>query len=484
MQKKFFGNMWMAYSDIFNTRDEEAKGRVITLTSNILAAFYNVFITGIFYTGFLTMYGMSITDTGIITFIPFIANMFGIFSGKILGRFPRPKRILISTKIIFYALYIIATTVMPLFVTDPKARLVCFVVILFVAYAVYAPFSPGLTTWFYNFFPKENDRRARYLMLLQIFSSVMSSMILLFSSFLTDMLQNSPYQDQLILGFRYFAFVLVVIECFFQSKAKEYPSPDNPDLKIREVFTLPFQYPKFLACMVMMFVWNFIANLNNGLWNYHLLNHMHFSYMLINTMSVAYTVVLIALSPLWQRVLRRYSWIKTFGIAELLWVPTEFLFFMMTPERSYLYVPLCITQHILNVGLNISWANILYMNLPEENSTTHIVFNSIGSNIFAFLGLITGTWVSSLTGDDTIYMLGMDVYSVQFTTVLRGIFMFAMGLFLVLKWKIFTRDIDIEEIEQMKFVRNKYKYQRSGIKDMFKTFMRFLSRKLLKDWRE
>ena len=69
---------------------------MITLASNVLTGLYNIFITGIFYTGFLTMYGMSITDTGIITFIPFIANLFGIFSNKILGRFPRPKKILLT----------------------------------------------------------------------------------------------------------------------------------------------------------------------------------------------------------------------------------------------------------------------------------------------------------------------------------------------------------------------------------------------------
>lgn len=458
--EKIFHNIWDSFRETFNTENEEAKGRVITLSSNMLAAFYNVFITGIFYTGFLTMYGMSITDAGIITFVPYIANMFSIFSSKILGRFPRPKKLLLTCKIIFYALFILATTIMPGIVTDPNARLVWFVIIIFLAHVFYAPFAPGFTTWFYNFYPEDNTRRARYIMLLQIFSSITSSLILLLSGFITDMLNDSPYQDQLILGFRYFAFLLVLLEIFMQSKAKEYPSPNNPDLKLHEVFTLPFHYPKFLACMVMMFVWNFIANLNNGLWNYHLLNHLDFSYTMINTMAVLYTFVLITLSALWQRVLRRYSWIKTFGIALLFWVPTEFVLGSMTPDTTYFYVPMGLFQHVLSVGLNISYANILYMNLPTENSGTHIVFNTIGCNIFAFLGLMTGTWISSFTGDKTFNMLGMDFYSVQFTCYLRGILILILGIVLVIKWRSFTRDIDIAEIEQMKYVRQKFKHQR------------------------
>ena len=87
------------------------------------------------------------------------------------------------------------------------------------------------------------------------------------------------------------------------------------------------------------------------------------------------------------------------------------------------------------------------MNLPKEKSTTYITFNTIGCNIFAFFGLITGTWVSGLTGDTTIPMLGMDVYSVQFTTLMRGVFLLILGLFLVTKWRLFTREEDIREVE-------------------------------------
>ena len=66
------------FTEIYSTKDDEAKGRLITLGSNLAASFYNVFITGIFYTGFLTMYGIDITGAGIISFIPYIASLFSL----------------------------------------------------------------------------------------------------------------------------------------------------------------------------------------------------------------------------------------------------------------------------------------------------------------------------------------------------------------------------------------------------------------------
>jgi len=433
--------------DIYGLKDDHAKGRLISLGDSLVTSFYNVFITGIFYTGFLSMYGISITGVGVISFIPYIASCLSVFSSAVLERIQRRKPWLIASKVLFYLLYIIATTLMPQFVTGEQQRLTWFIIILFVAYGEYALFSPGFTPWFYRFYPEDNERRSRYISLNQIFSSVMSSVVLLASGLITDAVSGSPFQTQLILGLRYFAFFLVIVDVAMQACAKEYPYSQGEKIRFSQVFTLPFKYRKFLYCILLMFFWNFIANLNNGLWGYHLLNHMDFSYTLINAMSIMYTVILIFTTPLWRKVLRRYSWIKTFGISCLLFLPTEFCFFFMTKESTWMYVPLSFWQNVTSVGMNLSYSNILYMHLPSENSTAHIAFYSIGVNLFAFLGLMTGTWVSSITGDTPMLLWGISVYSIQFTTVMRGVTIFAVAMFCIFKWRLLTKDSEIAEID-------------------------------------
>ena len=459
-----FQALKMSMSDIYSTKDDEAKGRLISLGSALVAAFYNVFITGIFYTGFLSMYGISITGVGIVTFIPYIASCFSLFSSAILERIKKRKWVLLASKVYFYAMYIVATTIMPQFVTDPDARLMWFIVILFLAYSVFALFSPGFTTWFYRFYPEDNERRTRYIVLNQVFSSIMSSAILLLSGVLTDAVAGSPMQDKLIIGLRYLAFVLVLVDVGMQACAREYPYPEAPKLSISQIFTLPFRYRKFLYCMLLMFAWNFNSNLNNGTWNYHLLNHLGFNYTLLNACSVMYTVVLLCTQNAWKRILRRFSWVKTFGIAVLIFVPTEFVMFCIQPGMAWLYVIAAFIQNLISVGLNFSYSNILYMNLPEENSTAHIAFNTIGCNLFAFLGMMVGTYVASLTGDDSpIMLLGVPTYAVQFTTLMRAALMTIMGIIFIKHWKAFTRDQDIAEIEEQDAIRRRLKKQRRGI---------------------
>jgi len=435
--------------EIFSFENDESKGRIIALSSTLLTTVYNVFVTGIFYTGFLSMYGMSITDAGILTFVPFLCNMLSIFSPKLLSHFKERKKILLTAKIIYYFIYVVATTLMPQFVIDPDARLFWFVALSAIATSFYSLFSSGITNWMYCFYPKNNDLRVRYLTLTQMFSSILSSIILFGSGYLTDALQHSSFQDQLILIFRYFAFVLVLLDVFITSKAKEYPYEESAHVKLSDVFTLPFHHKKFLYCMILMFIWSYVGNLNAGLWNYHLLNHMKFSYTTINIVSVSHTVFLIVLAPIWNRVLRRYSWVKTLGISFVIMSFCEIFYFLMTPERSFIYLPNAMFQTAVSVGTNLAYANLLYLNLPKENSTAYITFNTIGVNICSFFGQITGTWISSITGDERVWMFGMNMYSVQFTTLIRGMFQITLGIIMWIKWRSFTSDMEIMRVDMM-----------------------------------
>ena len=434
-------------ADIYGLQNDRTKGRLIFLGDTLLAAIYNVFITGIFYTGFLSMYGISITGVGIVTFIPYIASCFSVFSPLILKHFKKRKAILLASKLYFYAMYIVATNVMPLFVTDPDARLVWFVVILFLAYSVNAMFSPGITSWFARFFPSQTQRRAHFFVLNQVFSAVLSSTVLMVSSLLMDSVAGLPIHDTLIVGLRYFAFLLVVADVALQARAIEYPSPEAPRLRLRDVFTLPFKYKKFMRCMIFMFVWNFTSTLNAGLWNYHLLNHLGYSYTVINSCSAIYVVILLLTNRYWEKFLQKYSWIKTFGLACIFMGLPELLHYNLRVGTEWLFVVTVLIQNAMSVPLNFSYANVLYMNLPEENATAHIAFNTIGCNVFAFLGMITGTWITSLTGDNTIPFLGMQVYSVQFTTLARAVILPIIGILLVRYWRAFTKDEEVTEIE-------------------------------------
>ena len=427
---------------IYGWHDDQRKGRSISLINTLVTSIYNVFITGIFYTGFLTIYDISLVEIGIITFISPLANCFVIFSPFILERIKKRKWILASSKIFYYLLIIVATNLMPYFVTDPGARVVWFCVLQFSASAVYAIFSTGFTPWFYSFYPDNPEQRSAYISYNQVFSSILSSATLLLTGTLSSLIENSGHQSELIIGLRYFAFLLVLIDVFFQVQAKEYPYPvHSGKIKFREIFTLPPKHHKFFLCMILTFVWTYIVYLNTGIWNYYILNTVGLSIKEVNFASALYVVYMFLFIPFWRKLVNRMGWIKTFALGVMLWWPTEIYFFFLTPVTKQLYLPGIIVQHFISVGLNLSYANIPFLNLPRENTTTHTCFHAFFCNVFAFLGLMTSTFWCSLFGEETVLYLGtVPTTAVQYTTLMRAFLMLILSIILLRKWRDFMPD--------------------------------------------
>ena len=56
--------------------------------------------------------------------------------------------------------------------------------------------------------------------------------------------------------------------------------------------------------------------------------------------------------------------------------------------------------------------------------------------------------------------MGMDVYSVQYTTLMRGVILLVMGIILMKHWRAFTPDADVELLEQDAAARKSLKMRR------------------------
>ena len=75
------------FARMFNFKTEHSIGRSLLLLNTFFCGIGNVFISGTFYTAFLTENGIDIVKVGIITFIPYFCWIFGLFAPKILSRF-------------------------------------------------------------------------------------------------------------------------------------------------------------------------------------------------------------------------------------------------------------------------------------------------------------------------------------------------------------------------------------------------------------
>jgi predicted MFS family arabinose efflux permease len=101
--------------------------------------------------------------------------------------------------------------------------------------------------------------------------------------------------------------------------------------------------------------------------------------------------ILVLFTPIWSRILHRFSWLKTCNIAILLYAVHYLLLgFINKSNVMWLYPATLIYAFILAVGINLSFTNIPYLHIPEKNQTIFISFYTTMNNLGALLGVTFG----------------------------------------------------------------------------------------------
>ena len=408
-------------SSLFNFQDDHSRGRCVMLASSVISAIISWLTTDIFYTSFLMIYGIDLVNIGIITFIPYIASCFGIFSPSLLERFSKRRWVLVGGRLLYYTLNILGITLVPVIVKDPGMRIVFFALCIFLANLVNALIGSGFSIWHLNFIP--DSIRADFFLKQSTISSFIGIGISLISGVVADALSASPYANTIIILFRYVAYSLALIEVVVLSLPKEYPyhrSHERPRLK--DVVTMPLSSKPFMLTMLVIVLHTFFTNVPTSFVNYYLLNNVGVKYTYINAINMVYAFALLFLQPIARRLINHFGWFKVLAVSMLLHAPSWIAYACVTGSNYlWLFTATRLFQHVIGVGLNTAYTNIAFVNLPPKDQTNYFSFYQLSANLTAFFAMMLGTALVALIGDWTPVILGIPFTSVQMIILLRAI---------------------------------------------------------------
>lgn len=398
---------------LFNFRDELAKGRSCVLLFTSINSLVGCLSGGLFYTSFLMANGINLVNISIITFLPYIANCFSVFAPSILERFPKRKWLLAGLRMLNYTLTLLGITLLPHLTDNAGARIICLIVITLLANICESLVAGGYSAWHLNFMPE--SVRTEYLSASQFMTNLFGCGFGLLAGLLADMLTGSPYEETIIVIFRYLAFVFAAIGVLMLVLPKEFPyerTREKP--RVRDIIVLPMRQRKFLLTTGICFLWSYFVNIPNSVINYYLLDNVGVSYTFINVINVCYPLFLLVFLPFWKRRMRTIGWWKTFAISAGLLFPTTIMYACVTAANFLWLLPtLRLIQHFLGVGHNVAYANLPYINLPRTDQTNYFTFHTLASNIAVFLGMMSGTWFVAAFPDIVVTMFGMDFIHIQ-----------------------------------------------------------------------
>ncbi len=380
------------FLNFFNFKREDSKGLSCMLISNMINSLITHLTSGLFYTGFLVGYGINAVNIGIVTFVPFLANMMVVFAPYILEKFKRKKAVLTFCKVMYYTISILAFTIVPEVISSEWGRLVAMVVLNFISRVFSVIALSGHNAWHAGFLEGNEDKKTYFFTTSQFISALFSGVTLLVSGVITDALQSTPHQLTIIIILRYIAYIIAIVDVVVLALPKELPQKTKSKTKISDIVLVPLKHKKFMLTMIIVFCWQFSYNLYLTFFDVYLLNDVGVSYSFYNLIIALYPLFFVLFSRFWQNTIHKINTVNSYFWAMVIYLPTMFAYALVT-KQNYLWLMLItrLIQHFIGVGQNVCFANLQFINMPQDNRVCYTSFYQLIFNLSAFLGLLAGT---------------------------------------------------------------------------------------------
>ncbi len=228
-----------------------------------------------------------------------------------------------------------------------------------------------------------------------------------------------------LLTLRLIAFALVVLDTFVcMRRIREYPYEQRKTrFSIRSLFVLPFREKRYLKTIIIAFMWHFSANIPGPFYQVYLLKDLGVNYSYVMLVNLFNLPAVILLTPVWSRLLRRLTWFQALATAMAFYLLHYLMLSLVTGTTMYLYPIACILAFVMAPGINLSFTNIPYINMPAENQTVYMGFYTAVCNLAALAGVGAGRALVGHTHGLSFSVFGLLISNKQYVLWLTALAM-------------------------------------------------------------
>ena len=402
--------------------DRPSRDRLRLLSYNYTANVVANLIGGSFFTGLLILMNADDSFIGSMTMIATAANMLQLFAPLLLERFERRKKLLVLMRLVMQVFNVLLIGLIPLFPVPQQARLAMVAVSVLIVNVINAFMAPGFTVWHIQSIP--GNVRKPFFSLITMTVGALVALCNLLGSFIVDAFKAGGLEYWGLLLLRVVAFGLVLFEFRQLSRVNESPYEKNEGkLNVRELLLEPLKNKLYLRTVLVVFLWNVTANIPGSYYTVYLLKEVQVSYTYIMTVNLINVPVVLLLTPVWGRILRRLGWFNTLAAAMSLYLLHYVGLAFVSKGTLALYPVTLIAAFFLAIGINLSFTGIPYVNIPKKNQTAYIGFYSTAANLAALLGVTFGRFFIQWTDGVRLSLLGFSLGNKQLLVLLTAALM-------------------------------------------------------------
>lgn len=406
----------------FKSDDELAINRRNISLSSYSAGVVTNLVGGNFLIGLLLLMKADNGFMGLVTMAGLIGNLLQILSPLLLERFQSRKRLLIIGRLTIYFFNIIIIGAVSLMPTTNSIKLMLVLLIILFINLINAITAPGFAVWHIKSIPE--NVRANFFSVFTVINGIIIYTVVLTFSKIVDYFKASGNEMEVLLFLRVIALLICAVDIYFLLKIKEYPNQQSEEkINLVSILVSPYKEKKYLVTVFIACLWNYSANIPGPYFSVYMLKDLGVSYSFLNIINMINIPVLILLTPFWRRRINNTSWFKTLYFSMGLFLLNYIGLSFVTKSTIILFPISVIFSFLVAPGINLVFANLPFLNIPEKNQTNYIGFFAAMNNLAALLGVLTGKEFIKNTEGITISLLGIEMQNKQYILILTAIVM-------------------------------------------------------------
>ncbi len=421
------------YNGYFNNDDKKASSRRNILIQNISFNIVATLTGGIFLTG-LILYILrnepeSIQNDylGLVVTAQLLANFFQIFTPFITARLKSYRWLMFLSRLFYFLFNIVGLAVIPMLNISAISQAKIFTALIFLIQLSVAMVNPAVCAWHITNIP--NDKRADWMSIQQMILPIVNTVSSLIASFVIDKFELAGHYMAAVLLLRGFMLLFAFFELrtHFIIKEPKYEHTDDT-ISFKSIIIEPLRCKPFMMTVLIVCLWQIVANLPGQYFNAYLLNNLNISYTYINLCTATNIPLMLLFMPIWNKVVHKKGWLWTLGLSTTIYFVPYILNCLMFKETYMLYLVSIIYCNIVSPGINLCFANLVYVKMPEGKSTSCIAFYNAAAGAIACASSYLGKTFIKFTENITIPLGSHNIVNLQYICIIAMIFVLLTGL--------------------------------------------------------
>ena len=429
--------------------DGRAVGRRGMLFGNFCAGIVSILVTGTYATGLILAMGADETYISYVTMVTTLSGFAQFFAPLLWERMKKRKRFILSLRVIYHIINVAVLGVIPILPIPKGLMLGSFIVGVILQNLILSFCTPGISIWHMQSLPLK--KQSNYFTLFNLGGTLINITVNFCAARFVDTVEKTGTSFLSIspticafLMLRVIALIVAVFELYNFSKIPEFQyesdliQKNNHGLRL---LTVPLRNKLFMQTISITLIWNFACAIIGNYYNVYLIDIVDMSYTYISLSGVISTPIIIIMTSFWGMMIKRRKWYRILSLTILGYSLAYFFNVVVTSTTQYFYFVVIIFCYIFNPCINIIFATIPYMNMPETNRTAYISCNALCTTIVTFAGNFVGTVFMKVTAGIEINFFGFRMLNYQYINLFQMALIIALAVYTLKIGKKLTNKI-------------------------------------------